>query len=72
MQTFYDCDMTRSAPKHSSVSKSASHEGPFKPSCASRNKRFTPVVYKEEGSGEKKLKKVANENTREAFRLMKV
>jgi|LakMenE18May11ns_1017448.scaffolds.fasta_scaffold9453340_2 hypothetical protein len=33
------------------LTKSMSHEGPFKPSCISRSKDFTPIVYKEEGQG---------------------
>ena len=48
-----------------------SHDGPFKPSCASSNKRFTPVMYQEEGAA-RTLKKVKSENVRDAFKLTKV
>ena len=43
-QTFYDANISRSEPKKS-LKKVVSHDGPFKPSCASKNKRFTPVMY---------------------------
>lgn len=43
--TFFDANIKK-AEGDKVMTRSASHEGPFKPSCRSLNKAFTPVVYK--------------------------
>jgi hypothetical protein len=48
VQTFFDTNLQKGEMKKSMI-RSASHEGPFKPSCIAKDKPFEKLVYKEEG-----------------------
>jgi hypothetical protein len=48
--TYFDADIKKRGDRKIEQ-KMVDHEAPFRPSCTSPGKPFTPVVYKEEGIG---------------------
>lgn len=61
-QAYFDAELKKKEAKPF-LGKSASHEGPFKPSCISKADLFKPVSYLEEGKGkDKEVKVLKKEN----------
>lgn len=63
-ETYFHADIKRKEEKRLELN-AIQHDTPFKPSCISPGKSFTPLVYKEEGSGKEEVKVEKKENKHE-------
>lgn len=50
-EAYFDANIKKPETGKKALNLTISHDTPFKPSCISPGKNFTPIVYKEEGKG---------------------